>query len=74
MRWMARPGAWIRATAKAETELLNADGFRAVAVAFKVFDGKKQDYGLADESELTLLGYVAFLDPPKESARQAGKR
>ncbi len=58
-------------TAKAETELLNADGFRVVAVAFKEFDGKKQDYGLADESELTLLGYVAFLDPPKESARQA---
>ncbi len=58
-------------TAKAETEALNADGFRVVAVAFREFDGNKQDYGLADESELTLLGYVAFLDPPKESARQA---
>ncbi|WP_283193933.1 HAD family hydrolase [Rhizobium sp. AN80A] len=68
---MARPGPWIRAISKAPTELLNADGFRVVAVAFKEFDGKKQDYGLADESELTLLGYVAFLDPPKESARQA---
>ena len=26
---------------------------------------------MADEADLTLLGYIAFLDPPKESAREA---
>ena len=49
---------------------LSNDGFRVLAVATKELTGKvlcKRD----DEGELTLRGYVAFLDPPKESARQA---
>ncbi len=58
-------------TAKAEMEALNADGFRVVAVAFKSIDAPKPDYTLADEAGLTLLGYIAFLDPPKDSARAA---
>ena len=58
-------------TAKAEMEALNADGFRVVAVAFKSIDTPKPDYTLADEAGLTLLGYIAFLDPPKDSARAA---
>ena len=58
-------------TAKQEMEALNADGFRVVAVAFKPIDQPKADYTLADEAGLTLLGYIAFLDPPKESAREA---
>ena len=58
-------------TAKAEMEALNADGFRVVAVAFKTIASPKADYTLADEADLTLLGYIAFLDPPKESAREA---
>ncbi len=58
-------------TARAEMEALNADGFRVVAVAFKTIASPKADYTLADEAALTLLGYIAFLDPPKESAREA---
>ena len=58
-------------TAKTEMEALNSDGFRVVAVAFKIIDAQKADYSLADEAGLTLLGYIAFLDPPKESAREA---
>ena len=58
-------------TAKEEMELLNADGFRLVAVAFKAIETPRADYTLADEAGLTLLGYIAFLDPPKESAREA---
>ena len=58
-------------TAKAEMEALNADGFRVVAVAYKTIASPKTDYTLADEADLTLLGYIAFLDPPKESAREA---
>ncbi len=57
--------------AKAETAALNADGFRVVAVAYKTMDASRSAYTLADEANLTLLGYIAFLDPPKESAGAA---
>ena len=59
------------ATAKGEMVALNEDGFRVVAVAYKEIDGPKTSYTIADESDLTLLGYIAFLDPPKDSAREA---
>ena len=58
-------------TAKHETAALNADGFRVIAVACKILDKPQAAYSVADESGLTLLGYVAFLDPPKDSAREA---
>ena len=50
---------------------LNEEGLRVVAVAAKEVPPRKEVYGLADESELTLIGYVAFLDPPKESTAPA---
>jgi Mg2+-importing ATPase len=59
------------ATAKEETIALNSDGFRVVAVAYKELATEKVVYSVADESGLTLLGYIAFLDPPKESAGEA---
>ncbi len=49
---------------------LSADGFRVLAVASRNLD-KRAAYSKADESELTLKGYIAFLDPPKESAEKA---
>ncbi len=58
-------------TAQRESAALNADGFRVIAVAYKELDGGKEAYSVADECELTLLGYIAFLDPPKESAGPA---
>ena len=57
--------------AKAETARLNADGFRVVAVAFREFRTPQAAYSVADEANLTLLGYIAFLDPPKDSAAAA---
>jgi Mg2+-importing ATPase len=54
--------------AKQHTMALNSDGFRVVAVAFKEMDPSTTTYSVKDESDLTLLGYIAFLDPPKESA------
>ncbi|RTL68647.1 MAG: magnesium-translocating P-type ATPase, partial [Hyphomicrobiales bacterium] len=59
------------ATARAETEALNADGFRVVAVAYKELPGAQEAYSVADETDLVLLGYIAFLDPPKETAAEA---
>jgi Mg2+-importing ATPase len=55
------------------TAELNKEGLRVVAVAAKEVPPSKETYGVADESELTLIGYVAFLDPPKESAAPALK-
>ncbi len=55
---------------------LNAQGFRVVAVAYKIMPGDDDmpHYEMQDESDMTLLGYLAFLDPPKETATEALKR
>jgi len=64
---------------KKEYELLSADGFRVLAIASKdipprgVVAGDATPYSKADECDLILNGYVAFLDPPKETARAAIK-
>jgi P-type Mg2+ transporter len=51
---------------------LNEDGLRVIAVAVKqVSSHPDKQYGVADEDGLTLIGFVAFLDPPKESAAPA---
>ena len=55
----------------ATTHGLNAEGLRVVAVAVKEVPPHKTVYGVADETALTLIGYVAFLDPPKESTAPA---
>ena len=53
------------------TRELNEDGFRVIAVAYKELPPGPATYGVADERDLVLLGYIAFLDPPKESATAA---
>ena len=59
------------ASAMETTAKLNADGFRVVAVAFKEMPPTQTAYSAADEADLTLLGYIAFLDPPKETCAAA---
>ena len=53
------------------TRRLNQDGLRALAVAYKWLPPEDRTYSVDDEKELVLSGYVAFLDPPKETAREA---
>ena len=57
------------------TEDLNQQGLRVVAVASKQTHPAQGQaplqYGVADESDLVLVGYIAFLDPPKESTAPA---
>jgi len=50
---------------------LNEDGFRVIAVAYKEVPAGQTLYTVADESDLILVGYIAFLDPPKETAKAA---
>jgi len=52
---------------------LNSEGLRVVAVAYKVMPIDQSYYAITDESDLVLLGNIAFLDPPKDSAAQAIK-
>jgi Mg2+-importing ATPase len=49
---------------------LSEDGFRVLAVATKKVD-QRSVYSKTDEAELVQTGYLAFLDPPKDSAKQA---
>lgn len=55
---------------KEEYERLSMDGFRVLALAFKDVD-KKAAYSKDEEKDLVLKGYLAFLDPPKESTAPA---
>jgi len=61
---------------KRRVKELNEQGFRVIAVAYRTFPGDNDEphYAVKDESDLTLLGYMAFLDPPKDSAMEALKR
>jgi Mg2+-importing ATPase len=53
------------------TRDLNSEGLRVVAVAAKELPASSKTYGVLDEAELTLIGYIAFLDPPKETTAPA---
>ncbi|HTX65648.1 MAG TPA: magnesium-translocating P-type ATPase [Opitutaceae bacterium] len=50
---------------------LSAQGYRVLAIAYREFDRSKQTFSLADESELILLGYIAFFDPAKDTSAKA---
>ncbi len=53
---------------------MNNQGMRVLALAQKSFVEKDKDFSVEDESDMVLIGYLAFLDPPKESAAQAIKQ
>ncbi len=55
---------------------LNGQGFRVLALAYKEMPGAPDEptYSVKDESDLTLLGFLSFLDPPKATAAEALQR
>ncbi len=58
-----------RATADALFRRLSADGYRALAVAYRPV-GDQAAYSVADERELIFVGFAAFLDPPHEGVAE----
>jgi Mg2+-importing ATPase len=54
---------------KEEYDSLSMDGFRVLAVAYKDMENNKEVYSKNDEQDLVLKGYIAFLDPPKPTAK-----
>lgn len=52
---------------------LNDDGMRVIAVAQKTNPSVEGVFSVKDESDMVLMGYIAFLDPPKETTKDAIK-
>ena len=50
---------------------LSAEGYRVLAVAYKKVKDDKTHYSIGDETEMVFLGFLSFLDPPKESAKES---
>jgi Mg2+-importing ATPase len=55
---------------------LNGQGFRVIALAYKEMPNATDEpvYSVKDEADLILLGFLAFLDPPKDTAVEALKK
>lgn len=53
------------------TKNMNKDGLRVVAVCQKNDVNGITDFGVKDETNMVLMGFIGFLDPPKESAKEA---
>jgi Mg2+-importing ATPase len=53
------------------SQKMNEDGFRMVALAYRLEPLSKKAYSVNDEEGLTLMGFLAFLDPPKPSTGKA---
>ncbi len=50
---------------------LSAEGYRVLAVAYKKVKEERTIYSINNESDMIFLGFVAFLDPPKETAKES---
>lgn len=61
----------IRGEILATVGRLNDDGMRVLAVAQKNNPAVEGVFSVKDESDMVLIGYLAFLDPPKETAAEA---
>ena len=53
---------------------LNQEGLRIIAICKKEIIEELKDYTVKDETKMTLIGFVGFLDPPKASAKEEIKR
>ena len=53
---------------------MNLQGMRVLAVAQRSYPDKEHSFAIEDEHDMVLIGFLAFLDPPKQSAAQAVKQ
>ena len=52
---------------------MNSKGMRVIALAKKNVNIDKEKFEVSDENDMTLIGFLAFLDPPRESSKKAIK-
>lgn len=64
----------IKDNIKKISKQLNKEGLRVVAVCQKNDMENKTNFEVSDEKNMILLGFIGFLDPPKESAKESIKR
>ncbi|MDF4143083.1 magnesium-translocating P-type ATPase [Lactobacillus kefiranofaciens] len=50
---------------------LNDDGLRVLLIGYKLNPAPVGEFSAKDETDLTIIGYLAYLDPPKESTKEA---
>jgi Mg2+-importing ATPase len=50
---------------------LSTEGFRVLGISYKRIKEAKPSYSVNDESEMVFLGFIAFMDPPKETAKES---
>lgn len=55
-------------------EDFSRQGFRVLAIAYRDVDHQQHAYSPADEHDLVFAGFIAFFDPPKETATEAIRR
>ncbi|MBS0603837.1 MAG: magnesium-translocating P-type ATPase [Verrucomicrobia bacterium] len=65
---MKRPIAALRTTLQEQFERFCAQGFRVIAVAYKLTD--KEIVGMEDENGFIFVGFLLFFDPPKEGMKE----
>src|SRR5450756_2631243 len=70
------PFDFVRRRMSVVVDDLNGQGFRVIALAYKKMPDAPDEpvYSVKDESDLILLGFLAFLDPPKDTAAEALQR
>ena len=52
---------------------LNSEGMRVIGIAQKTENQGREDFSVNDEKDMVLMGYMGFLDPPKETTTKAIK-
>ena len=61
----------VKEIALVDADGMNNEGMRVLAVAHKSWIEKELDFAVEDETDMVLIGFLAFLDPPKASAGNA---
>ena len=64
----------IKENIKQISKKLNSDGLRVIAVCRKDVNDHNSPFDISDEKNMVLTGFIGFLDPPKESAKESVKK
>jgi Mg2+-importing ATPase len=74
LKRMAKIPLALRAKIDVEYEKLSVEGFRVLAVATREVPFRRTPYTKSDEKDLIFVGFLAFLDPPKKTAKATLQR
>ena len=61
----------VRSLVTSRSDAMNEQGMRVIAVAQKTNPAPAGEFSAADERDMVLIGFLAFLDPPKDTAKAA---